>query len=210
LNEPEAVQTEAPADGGAQHPGGRIVVVDGPPPPGTKPADGPYPDGLQRLLALIAAQMPKGEVDAVWAFPGVRREGREYGVAVVSRAVKADGPADGRTDGPTEPEPERSEGEVGAGSRSDPGHGRTDSQTDGQTDGRDEAVERRRVYRARYVLELKGEKRGRATLELEEAALTPAALVHKVIEGVARRADEAGDAELVDLTAWKADDGVAG
>jgi 4-hydroxybenzoyl-CoA reductase subunit alpha len=31
-----------------------------------------------------------------------------------------------RTDGPAEPEPERSEGEVGAGSRSDPGHRRTD------------------------------------------------------------------------------------
>lgn len=174
LNEPEAVQTEAPADGGAQHPGGRIVVVDGPPPPGSKPAAGPYPDGLQRLLALIAAQMPKGEVDAVWAFPGVRREGREYGVAVVSRVIAADGPM-----------------ETG---------GLDDSEAEG----------RRRVYRARYVLELKGDKRGRATLEIEEIALTTPAQVHKVIEGVARRADEAGDAELVDLAAWKAVDGVAG
>lgn len=161
--------------------------MDGPPPPGTKPADGPYPDGLQRLLGLIAAQMPRAEVDAVWAFPGVRREGREYGVAVVSR-VDTDAQPHGLTDA-------RSEG---------------DGPTDGRTHGRDEPEERRRVYRARYVLELKGDKRGRATLELEEAALTPAALVHKVIEGVARRADEAGEAELVDLTAWKADDGVAG
>lgn len=190
MNEPDAVQTEAPADGEAQHPGGRIVVVDGPPPPGSKPADGPYPDGLQRLLGLIAAQMPRDEVDAVWAFPGVRREGREYGVAVVSRVVKTDGQTDGRTDGQTAADapPDR----------------RTDDGVD------DEPQERRRVYRARYVLELKGEKRGRATLELEEVALTPPALVHKVIEGVARRADEAGEAELVDLTAWKADDGVAG
>lgn len=176
LNEPDAALTEAPADGDAQHPGGRIVVVDGPPAPGAKPADGPYPDGLARLLNLVAAHMPKAEVDAVWAFPGVRREGREYGVAVVSRVVSGEAPADGPTDALDDREP----------------------------------AERRRVYRARYTLELKGEKRGRATLELEEAAVTPPELVHRVIEGVARRADEAGEAELVDLGAWKADDGVAG
>lgn len=128
--------------------------MDGP--PAAPRAAGPYPEGVARLLSLIAGQMPREEVDTVWAFPGVRREGREYGVAVVSRR--------------------------------------------GTTD------ERRRVYRARYVLELKGEKRGTATLELEESAETPTALVRRVIDGVARRADEAGDAELLDLTAWKADD----
>jgi hypothetical protein len=138
--------------------------VDGPPAPGTA-SDGSYPDGLARLLALIARHMPCEDVDAVWAFPGVRREGREYGVAVVSRRMAAPRGGDGDTAAP-------------------------------------EA--RRRVYRARYVLELKGEKRGQATLELEEAAETPAELLRRVIDGVARRADEAGDAELVDLTHWKA------
>lgn len=103
--------------------------------------------------------MPREEVDAVWAFPGVRREGREYGVAVVSRVAE------------------------GAG-------------------------DRRRVYRARYVVQLKGQERGKTVLELDETAETPAALVAEVIEGVRRRADEAGEAELVDLTAWKrGDDG---
>jgi hypothetical protein len=114
---------------------------------------GTYPEGVARLLALIAGRMPKDEVEAVWAFPGVRREGREYGVAVVSRKAAA--------------------------------------------------ADRRLVYRARYVLELKGEKRGGATLELEEAAETPTELLGKVIDGVARRADEAGDAELIDLGPWK-------
>lgn len=111
------------------------------------------------MLALIAGQMPKREVEAIWVFPGVRREGREYGVAVVSRL------ADG---------------------------------------------ERRRVYRVRWVVDLKGEQRGRAELELEETAETPAELLPRVIEGVGRRADEAGEAELLDLTAWMADDGVLG
>lgn len=102
--------------------------------------------------------MPREEVDAVWVFPGVRREGREYGVAVVSRVAGGD---------------------------------------------------RRRVYRARYTLDLKGHERGRTALELDETAETPAALVPEVIEGVRRRADEAGDAELIDLTEWKRGDGGA-
>ncbi len=145
--------TRAPADGGTS-PGGRIVVVSG---PAAGRHEGPYPEGVTRLLDLVAGQMPKQEVLDVWAFPGVRREAREYGVAVVSR--------------------------------------------------KGESEERRRVYRARYVLELKGEKRGTATLELEETAETPPELVVKVIDGVARRADEAGDAERLDLTAWKSDEG---
>ncbi len=128
-----------------------------PAPPPPQPNQGPYNDGLARLLDLVAANMPREEVEAVWAFPGVRREGREYGVAVVSRRA--------------------------------PGGDRI------------------RVYRARYTLELKGEKRGSATLELEETAETPADLMARVIDGVARRADEAGDAELVDLAAWKAGGG---
>ncbi|MEK6610886.1 MAG: hypothetical protein AABZ35_08185 [Gemmatimonadota bacterium] len=115
-------------------------------------------DSLGRLLAAIAEQMPRDEVDAVWVFPGVRREGREYGVAVVSRVAGGD---------------------------------------------------RRRVYRARYTVKLKGQERGKTALELYETAETPAALVPEVIEGVRRRADEAGDAELVDLTEWKSGDGDA-
>ena len=117
-------------------------------------------DGLTRLLDAIAGQMPREEVDAVWVFPGVRREGKEYGVAVVSRVTGGGG-------------------------------------------------DRRRVYRARYLVHLKGQDRGKSALELEETAETPAALVAEVIEGVRRRADEAGEAELVDLTAWKRGDGDA-
>ena len=110
-------------------------------------------DAVGKLLDAIAAEMPREEVEAVWAFPPVRREGREHGVAVVSRYL-------------------------GAG--------------------------RRRVYRARFAVGLSGAGRGVVTVELEQAAEGPADLVPTVIEGVRRRADEAGDAEPVDLTAWRA------
>jgi hypothetical protein len=113
-------------------------------------------DALARLLDAIAAEMPPEEVDAVWVFPPVRREGRDHGVAVVSRLAGED---------------------------------------------------RRLVYRARYLAGLAGGERGKVSVELELAAEGPRDLVPSVIEGVRRRADEAGDAELVDLSEWRAASG---
>jgi len=116
----------------------------------------PLSDAVARLLDTLAERMPRSEVEAVYAFPPVRREGQDHGVAVVSRVAGGD---------------------------------------------------RRLVYRARYVVALKGPERGRVTVEVEETAEAPAGLLPEVLEGVRRRADEAGEAELVDLTAWKAGEG---
>ncbi|HTT66497.1 MAG TPA: hypothetical protein VMF70_00585 [Gemmatimonadales bacterium] len=110
-------------------------------------------EAVERLLEALAERMPREEVEAVYAFPPVRREGREHAVAVVSRIVGGD---------------------------------------------------RRLVYRARFVVSLKGPERGRVAVTVEETAEAPAGLLPEVLEGVRRRADEAGDAEPVDLTAWKA------
>jgi len=113
-------------------------------------------EAVSRLLAVLAERMPRDEVEAVYAFPPVRHDGREHGVAVVSRVVGGD---------------------------------------------------RRLVYRARYVVPLKGPDRGKVTVAVEETAEAPAELLPEVLEGVRRRADEAGEAEPVDLTAWKAEPG---
>ena len=145
LTAPDTPRTTTPAEGEA--PGGRFVV----------PADpAVYGEGLARALDAVAERMPKAEVESIWAFPGVRRAGREYGVAVICRRA---------------------------------------------------AAGRYIVYRARFVLQLKGQERGKVLLDLEETAEAPADLLPRVIEGVRRRADEAGDAELVDLTSWHADGG---
>jgi hypothetical protein len=114
-----------------------------------------YGEGLARLLDLVAERMPREEVAAVWAFPGVRREGREYGVAVIERRLEG---------------------------------------------------ERRLVYRGRYTHQLKGQDRGKVTVELEETAEALPATLQKVLEGVRQRADEAGDAAPVDLVPWRGDD----
>ena len=113
-------------------------------------------DAVARLLAVLAERMPPEEVEAVYAFPPLRHEGSEHGVAVVSRLVGGD---------------------------------------------------RRLVYRARYVVPLKGPERGKVTVAVEETAEAPADLLAEVLDGVRRRADEAGEAEPVDLTAWKAAQG---
>ena len=113
-------------------------------------------EAVGRLLEALAERMPRAEVEAVYAFPPVRREGQDHGVAVVSRVADGD---------------------------------------------------RRLVYRARYVVALKGPERGKVTVAVEETAEAPAGLLPEVLEGVRRRADEAGEAELVDLPAWKAGEG---
>jgi hypothetical protein len=123
------------------------------PPP--RPADPlVYGDGLAKVLDAIAERMPRADVEAVWSFPGMKRDDKEYGVAVVTRK--------------------------GAG-------------------------DRHVVYRVRYVLELKGQKKGTATVEIAETAEAPADMLPRVIDGVRDRAAEAGDAEVVDLAAWKDD-----
>jgi hypothetical protein len=42
--------------------------------------------GWSRLAAEIARLIPREEVNGIWAFPNIRREGREWGTAVVTRA----------------------------------------------------------------------------------------------------------------------------
>lgn len=41
--------------------------------------------GWTRLAQAVADQVPPGEVDGVWVFSPLRREGREWGTAVLSR-----------------------------------------------------------------------------------------------------------------------------
>jgi hypothetical protein len=139
-----------PAEGAS--PGGRFVVT-GALPLGAVPSEH---EGRSRFLEALAAAMPPQEVEAAWAFPALRREGREYGAAVVSRC--------------------------GAG-------------------------ERRRVYRARWQLVLKGEGRGRWSVEIQETAEALPETLERVLEGVRRRADEAGEAEALDIAEWRSRSG---
>jgi hypothetical protein len=39
----------------------------------------------ERLAAVLKDQLPVGELDGIWAFRVVRREGRDFGTAILSR-----------------------------------------------------------------------------------------------------------------------------
>jgi hypothetical protein len=41
--------------------------------------------GWSRLAEEVGRRLPREEIDGVWAFPNIRREGREWGTAVVTR-----------------------------------------------------------------------------------------------------------------------------
>ena len=41
--------------------------------------------GWSRLAEEVARLLPREEIDAVWAFPNIRRDGREWGTAVIAR-----------------------------------------------------------------------------------------------------------------------------
>ena len=47
-----------------------------------EPGSGP---GWSRLAGMVAQELPPGEVDAVWVFPVLRQQQREWGTAVISR-----------------------------------------------------------------------------------------------------------------------------
>lgn len=50
--------------------------------PSTEPGIGP---AWTRLAEHVAAQLPVAELDGIWAFLPIRREGKEYGAAILSR-----------------------------------------------------------------------------------------------------------------------------
>jgi hypothetical protein len=41
--------------------------------------------GWSRLAEEVGRLLPPGEIDGIWAFPNIRREGKEWGTAVITR-----------------------------------------------------------------------------------------------------------------------------
>jgi hypothetical protein len=94
--------------------------------------------GWSRLAEAVAATVPPAEVDAVWVFVPLRREGREWGTAVVSRVD----------------------------------------------------AHRRRIYTARYVLDVKGKERGRFEASVTEVGSGPLEALARLLQEAHRRIDD--------------------
>jgi hypothetical protein len=106
--------------------------------------------GWDQLALALREAVPVPEVDRIWAFPVVRREGQEFGTAILSRV-----------------------------------------------DG-----ERRRIYTARFVLQVKGKKRGQFTWFLDEVGSGPLEALDELLALVPRRSDEEEPPAPVDVASW--------
>jgi hypothetical protein len=120
--------------------------------PPLEPGQGP---GWARLAAAVAARVPPAEIETIYLFRPLKREGREWGTAVV--ACRAS-----------------------------------------------DQSNRLRVYTARYMLVVRGKERGQAKVEVEETALSPAAVIARVMEATAERTGDPDPPVAVGPAVWYA------
>lgn len=106
--------------------------------------------GWERLAEALRAVVPPAELDRIWAFRVVRREGQDFGTAILSR-VEGD---------------------------------------------------RRRIYTARFVLTVKGKKRGRFEWFLDEIGSGPLEALDELLALVPKRSDEEEPPAPVEPGAW--------
>jgi hypothetical protein len=115
--------------------------------PTNAPGAGP---GWQRLAEALRAVLPIGELDRVWVFRVVRRDGQDFGTTILSRV----------------------EGE------------------------------RRRIYTARFVLTVKGKKRGAFEWFLDEVGSGPLEALEELLALVPKRSDDEEPPLEIDPAAW--------
>ena len=107
--------------------------------PGDRPALDPgRGSGWAQLAEAVARRVTPREIETIYVFRPLKRDGREWGTAVVACRAPA-------------------------------GEGRL------------------RVYTARYMLVTRGKDRGQTRVEVAETALSPAAVIERVMRATAER-----------------------
>ena len=112
------------------------------------PGRGP---GWAKLAEAVAQRVPPAEIETIYLFRPWKREGREWGTAVV--ACRAEG-------------------------------------------------SRLRVYTARYMLVVRGKERGQSRIEVEETALSPVAVIERVMRAAAERTGDPEPPVAVGPAVW--------
>jgi hypothetical protein len=114
--------------------------------------------GWDRLIEELKAAVPVTEIDRIWAFKVVRREGRDFGTAILSRI----------------------EGN------------------------------RRLIYTARFILTVKGKKRGQFEWGLDEVGSGPLEALDELLALVPKRSDEEEPPAPIEAEVWFPPEGNAG
>lgn len=122
--------------------------------PGDRPALEPgRGSGWAKLAEAVALRVTPSEIETIYVFRLWKRDGREWGTAVVTRRAAA-------------------------------GEGRL------------------RVYTARYMLVTRGKERGQARIEVAETALSPAAIIERVMRAAAERTGDPEPPVAVGRDVW--------
>ena len=116
----------------------------------TAPRGAGVGSGWNQLAQVLRNALPVEQLDRIWAFNVVRREGQDFGTAILSR-VEGD---------------------------------------------------RRRIYTARFVLDVKGKQRGRFAWFLDEVGSGPLEALDELLALVPKRSDEEEPPAAVEPLAW--------
>ena len=109
--------------------------------------------GWERLAQRVAETIPAASIDALWVFPVLRQDQREWGTAVLTCVEGDDG-------------------------------------------------ERRRIYTARYMLQVKGKERGKFEASVEEVGSGPLEQLPALLHDVPQRTDDEVPPVEVDVASW--------
>jgi hypothetical protein len=109
--------------------------------------------GWERLAQRVAETIPAASIDALWVFPVLRQDQREWGTAVLTCVEGDDG-------------------------------------------------ERRRIYTARYMLQVKGKERGKFEASVEEVGSGPLEQLPALLHDVHKRTDDEVPPVEVNAASW--------
>jgi hypothetical protein len=148
----------------------------------------------QRFLKAISERVTTGEIEEIRLFPTVRSGPLESGVAIVAvRDLAADvPPATVPADKPVE----------ASESLAAPGFAQlADEPRDAKT--QDDRTDRLSILTARFRQTVKGPERGRWEFDIVHDADAPLETIERVVRGVAHRAGEDGEPELLTGDAFR-------
>ena len=109
--------------------------------------------GWERLAQKVAETVAPDTIDALWVFPILRQDQREWGTAVLTCVEGVEG-------------------------------------------------ERRRIYTARYMLQIKGKERGKFEASVEEVGSGPLEQLPALLDDVHKRTDDEVPPVEIDVASW--------
>jgi hypothetical protein len=150
-------------------------------------------EAQHRFLKAISERVTSGDIEEVRLFPTVRSGPLESGVAIVAVRDLASAVAAGAPDA----------GEVLAASEAPVAPTSTPDESGDAAETSDDRADRLSILTARFRQTVKGPERGKWEFDIVHDADAPLETVERVVRGVAHRAGEDGEPELLTGDAFR-------